>query len=153
MTSSALEVNDEQPNGWRFVACLNGHVSGGVIDRVAAVIGALDLLNDHDVEAYLAACTEDVVSRSPMGEFRGVEANRAYFSGLDAIPDHWRRVERTLVSGNDVATWFRWGGTVEATGRSFDIEGCTIFTVDDDGRISVVVEHWPADSLAEAFNP
>lgn len=128
-------------------------MSGSEIDREAIVVGALELLNSHDVEAYLAACSHDIVSRCPMGEFSGVQANRTYLSGLDAIPDHWRRVERSLVSGNDVATWLRWGGTVEATGRSFDIDGCTIFTVDDDGRISAIVEYWSWDRLVEPFRP
>ena len=127
-------------------------MNGDGIDREATVLAALELLNGHDPEAYLRACTDDVVSRCPMGEFRGADANREYFSGLDAVPDHWRRVERTLVSGNDVATWGRWGGTVEATGRSFDIDFCTIFTVDDDGRISAIVEHWATEPLAEAFS-
>jgi ketosteroid isomerase-like protein len=128
-------------------------MGGGEIDRVSAVLSALELLNGHDVEAYLAACTDDLVSRSPAGEFRGVDENRAYFSGLDGVPDHWRRVERTLVSGNDVATWLRWGGTVEATGRSVEVEACTIFTVEDDGRISAITEHFPLEPLTEAFTP
>jgi ketosteroid isomerase-like protein len=128
-------------------------MSGSQIDREAIVIDALELLNAHDVEAYLAACSPDVVRQCPMGQFSGVQANRTYLSGLDAIPDHWRRVQRSLVSGNDVATWLRWGGTVDATGRSFEIDGCTIFTVDDDGRISAVVEYWSWDLLVEPFRP
>ena len=69
---------------------------------------------------------------------------------LEQLDPHWRTTERTLVSGNDLVTWLRFGGTVPATGKSFEVDVCNVFTFDGD-RIVEWREYLDANAVFEAF--
>jgi ketosteroid isomerase-like protein len=124
-----------------------------VTDHGELVRTAIGHLEAHDIERYVAVCTADVVSTTPLGTARGRVELAAYLqNAFDGIPDHWRRIERLVVSGDDVATWVRFGGTAAATGRSFELEGCTVFGVRD-GLISSITEYVDLQPAYEAFTP
>lgn len=110
-------------------------------DPASLVRAAFEHLNAHDLDAYYALLTDDVVSIGVTGRFEGKDAMRAGIGlSFDAIPDHWRRVERIAVSDNSVATWITFGGTVAATGESVEIEACVIWDVEG-GRIRSIREY------------
>ena len=110
-------------------------------DPAALVCAAFEHLNAHDLDAYYALLADDVVSIGLTGRFDGKDAMRAGIGlSFDAIPDHWRRVERMAVSGDSVATWITFGGTVAATGEPIELEGCVIWDIQD-GRICAIREY------------
>ena len=122
----------------------------GTMARMAAdprsvVLTALDRLNAHDLEGYYELCADDFVyvgttERRGKAEARAVD--EPLFAGL---PDHWRRVERLLVSGDTVAVWLTFGGTPTANGRAFEAELCDLIEVRD-GKIQSIRMYgdWPA---------
>jgi ketosteroid isomerase-like protein len=108
-------------------------------DPASLVRAAFEHLNAHDLDAHYALLTDDVVSIGVLGRFEGKDAVRAGIDpAFDAMPDHWRRIERMAVSDESVATWT--GGTVASTGEKVEIEGCVIWTVQD-GRIRSIREY------------
>ena len=120
--------------------------------REALVRDALARLDAHDVEGYLEHMTDDVVSTTPVATCRGKDEFRGYLTRLDGIPDHWRRIERLVVSGDSVATWLTFGGTVAVTGRSFEMEGCTVWDTAD-GRIRTISEWFDVEPMWTAAAP
>ncbi|MGH9026895.1 MAG: nuclear transport factor 2 family protein [Acidimicrobiia bacterium] len=104
-------------------------------DPREVVLGAFQALNDHDLERYAGLLAEDVEERHPY-QLTGREAVTAGDRAtLELIPDHWRKIDRLLVDGDNVAFWLRFGGTVAATGKSFEVEICGIVKVRD-GKIT-----------------
>lgn len=100
----------------------------------AVVEEAFARLNAHDLDGYHALLHDDVVVTGT-GETRGLEANRALDTAMfAALPDHWRRIDRILATGDTVAVWLTFGGTSSATQKSFEVEACDIIEVRD-GRI------------------
>jgi len=124
------------------------------MDRAESLVrSALDRLNEHDVEGYLARCTEDFCTTNEFGVARGKAEVRALFEALETIPDHWRTIERVEVSGTTVSVWLQFGGTVAATGRSFVIEACnTVWEVRGDLLCSAT-EHGDYQPWIEAARP
>jgi ketosteroid isomerase-like protein len=116
----------------------------------ALITAGLERVNRHDLDGYCALFADDVVwVAEPWGTFTGRDEATGYLErGLDAVPDHQRRVEKLLVSGDDVATWVSFTGTFQ--GRPVEMEFCTIFTVRDD-RIVRVVEHADWRPIIEAM--
>ncbi len=100
---------------------------------------ALDALNRHDVDAYLAFCTPDVVTISELGECRGVDELRRLLEPLDAMSQPWRKIDKLLVRGDSVGVWCTLGGTNPSTGRSVEIDGVSVFEIEGD-RIRSVTE-------------
>ena len=121
-------------------------------DREALVRAAVARLEAHDMEGYLEHLADDVVSITPVATCRGKDEFRGYLDQLALIPDHWRRVERLVVSGDSVATWMVFGGTVGATGRSFEIEGCTVWDIAGD-RIQAITEWIDLGPMLAAAEP
>jgi ketosteroid isomerase-like protein len=111
----------------------------------AVVREALDRLNEHDLDGYYDLCTDDFLYVGTSTRHGKDEARAIDQPLFDAIPDHWRRVERLLVSGDAVAVWLRFGGTPVATGRAFDAELCDIIVVRD-GLIQSLTMYadWPS---------
>ncbi|MCI0635236.1 MAG: nuclear transport factor 2 family protein [Actinobacteria bacterium] len=99
------------------------------------VLRVFDALNDHDLERYAGLLAEDVQERHPYV----LDGRDAVTAGdkatLELIPDHWRTIERLLVDGDNVAFWLRFGGTIAATGKSFEVEICGVVEVRD-GKIA-----------------
>ncbi len=99
------------------------------------VLQVFQALNDHDLDRYASLLAEDVQERHPYvldGRDAVTAGDRAT---LELIPDHWRKIERLLVDGDNVAFWLRFGGTIAATGESFEVEICGIVTVRD-GKVA-----------------
>ncbi len=70
------------------------------------------------------------------GEVEGAAAVTAADRKIFAlVPDHWPRIDRLLVDGENVAFWLRFGGTLATTGEGFEIEICGIVKVRD-GKIA-----------------
>jgi ketosteroid isomerase-like protein len=112
---------------------------------------ALDRLEAKDVNGYVDCFTDDVVLTNPLGTVSGKAELRAYHA-FSALSSHCRRVEHVVVSGDDVAVWTRFGGTVAATGRSFEVEGCGIFSLRD-GLVCSLTEYLDVTPIQEAFEP
>ena len=116
------------------------------------VRGAFDLLEAGDLEGYVACLTDDIVQTNPSGVFRGKAEVLAYNHRTlrETLTGHFRRVEHLVVSGESVAVWLTFGGTVAATGRSFEVEGCVIFDVRD-GKVCAVTEYVDFTEAQAAF--
>jgi len=100
-------------------------------DPKSVVVAALDRLNEHDLEGYYDLCADDfqyvgTAVREGKSEARAVD--EPLFA---ALPDHWRRVDKLLVSGNTVVAWLTFGGTPTASGRTFEAEFCDVIEVED----------------------
>lgn len=121
-------------------------------DPMAVVMEAFDRLNDHDLDGYYDLCANDLVYTGT-AERRGIEEARSIDEPIFAmLPDHWRRVERILVSGDTVAVWLTFGGTPTSNGRPFEIELCDIFEVRD-GKIQSLRMYGDWSTLMEKLAP
>lgn len=90
---------------------------------------AFDRLNEHDLDGYYALLAEDVTYVG-VATTRGRDAARATDAPVFAmLPDHSRRVDRMLVSGDTVAAWLVFSGTHAATGERFEAEFCDILEI------------------------
>ena len=116
------------------------------------VRAALDRLNDHDLEGYLALCTDDFVTTNEWGVFSGKDEVRRLFRGFEDMPDHWRTIERVEVAGSIVSVWLKFGGTIASTGRSFVMQGRTDWDVRD-GLLASAIEHGNYQPAIEASQP
>jgi ketosteroid isomerase-like protein len=100
------------------------------------IASAIERMNEGDIDAFYELIADDCVLTGPMGELRG---RQAILDGDRAaallMEPHYRRFDRgPIVSGNDIAYWGVFGGTVKATGKSFESEICGIFHTQD-GKI------------------
>jgi len=115
------------------------------------VRAALARLNEvNDIEGYVDCCTDDVVFTSPLGVARGKADFLAFHSTFELLSHRYARIERLLVSEDSVAVWSTSGGTVAATGGSFEVEACTIFEVRDD-KLCAVTEYADVTAVLAAF--
>jgi len=86
-------------------------------------------------------------------ERRGIDEARAIDEPIFAtLPDHWRRVEKLLVSGDKVAVWLTFGGTPTSNGQSFEIDLCDIFEIRD-GKIQSLRMYSDWSALTEKLAP
>ena len=116
------------------------------------VRGALDVLEAGDLEGYVACFTEDIVQTTPFGVFHGKAEVLGFLrqTFVETLAAHFRRVEHLLVSGETVAVWLTFGGTVAATGKSFAVEGCSIFRIRDD-KVCGISEYLDFTEAQAAF--
>lgn len=112
---------------------------------------ALDALNRHDVDGYVACCAPDIVTTNELGVVIGTDDTRASVGVFDSMTEHWRRIERVIVLGDNVAVWLTFGGTVRSTGRTFEVEGVSVFGIED-GRIRSVTEFIEFAPVIAAFS-
>lgn len=101
-----------------------------------AVVKAIALLNEGDIDSYYEMVADDCVMTSAMGVLRGKQAildgDRAILLQMDP---HWRRLDKgPIVSGTDIVFWGTFGGTVKATGKAFESEICNVIHMRD-GKI------------------
>lgn len=106
---------------------------------------AMRRLNDHDLDGYYALCAVDfryVWTAERIGHSAAREVDEPIFA---AMPDHWRRIDKLIVSGDVVAVWLTFGGTPTPTGRRLEAELCDIIEVRD-GLIQSLTMYadWPA---------
>lgn len=116
------------------------------------VLSALERLDAMDIEGYADHCTDDVVHTHPSGVSRGRDEFVAFHSAFHLLADRYRRDQRILVSGDSVVVWITSGGTVAATGKSFEVEACTIFDIRD-GKICALTEYADFGPVIAAFTP
>ena len=64
--------------------------------------------------------------------------------------EHWRNVERLVVSGDYVATWLIAGGVVAESGNRWEMESCGIWKVRD-GLIESIEDYADWRPLLAAF--
>lgn len=114
-------------------------------DPRTVVLTALERLNAHDLDGYYDLCADDFAYTGTAAR-RGKAEARAVDEPLFAsIPDHWRRVDKLLVSGDMVAVWLTLGGTPAANGQAFEAEFCDVIEVRD-GLIRSLTMYadWPS---------
>jgi hypothetical protein len=98
-----------------------------VIDRAIAAV------NERDVDAYLACCTDDVVLRTPLAEvvgaYEGPPAIRRFFADIeDTAPDFQLHVERlALVGGNRALAFLHTTGSGRVSGVPLDTSTANIY--------------------------
>ena len=96
--------------------------NGEVIERVVSRLNAGDIVGAYE------DFSDDCEASSPLGVVKGrdqiVSNDEAV---LGQLATHHRRIDRMLESGDDVASWFVWSGTVAATDRSFECQVCNVF--------------------------
>ena len=119
---------------------------------VETVLRAVELLNEGDIDTFYGLLAEDCVYTSAMGVMRGrqaiIDGDRSFLPQIDG---HWRRLERgPIISGDAIVTWGVFGGVVTSTGKSFEMDICSIIHVDEDsivawesyGDVAAVAEAW-----------
>jgi steroid delta-isomerase-like uncharacterized protein len=118
------------------------------MDHAAAMRGAYEALNAHDVEGFGDLLSDDFVDHE---ELPGLEPTKdgvkAFFHMyLAAFPDLRMSVEDLLPSGDKVVARIRATGThqgefmgMPATGRAVDVQLIDIIRFGDDG---LAAEHW-----------
>jgi len=118
----------------------------------AVVTAAFERLNDHDLDGYYGLCADDFVYIGST-ERRGIDEARAVDEPIfSTLPDHWRRVEKRLVSGDTVAVWLTFGGTPTPNGRPFEVELCDVFEVRN-GKIQSLRMYGDWSVLMEKLAP
>ena len=115
------------------------------VDPAQRAREAFEAIDRHDLEKAARYWGPETVDHFlPVGEYRGTQAIKGYFSGLyAAVPDFRIKVER--ISSDESATTVQWRATgtfngapfqgIEPTGRSIDIRGVDVIEWDDDGTI------------------
>jgi ketosteroid isomerase-like protein len=111
---------------------------------------AIARLTAHDLDGYYELLADDVTYRDASLECHGKGEVRALDEPVfTLIPDHWRRIDKLLVSGNVVAMWGTFGGTLSTTGTAIEVEACVINDVCD-GKIRSIVTYADWSSLLDA---
>lgn len=122
-----------------------------MIDRIR---DAVEALNAGDIDSFYALLADDCVLTSAMGVMRG---RQAILDGdrsiLQLMNPHYRRlVAGPIMSGDAVVSWGVFGGTVAATGKSFESEICNVMHVKD-GQIVAWESYTDLASSADAWVP
>ena len=132
---------------------VDGYVEGvDMHPHEQLVRSALERLEAFDMEGYADHCTDDVVHTHPGGVSRGRAEVLAFHSTFHQLSDRYRRDQRLLVSNDSVVVWITSGGTVAATGKSFEIQACTIFDIRGD-KICALTEYADFGPVIAAFAP
>lgn len=129
-----------------------GGAEARIDDPRELVETAFQRLNDHDLDGYYALCAEDFTSCVGRQSRGGVAEARTMDEPLfAALPDHWRRIDKLLVSGDTVVVWLTFGGTPTRTGRPVTLDLCNVIEVRD-GLIRSVTMYADWRALAEALS-
>jgi len=111
-------------------------MTAGFLDAFA------EAFNRHDVEAILAAMTEDCVFEASAGpdvcgrRYEGPrEVGKAFAEVFETFPDaQWRGARHFLIGDRGLSEWTF--SRTRADGTRVEVTGCDIFTFRD-GRIAV----------------
>lgn len=104
------------------------------------VQAALERLNANDLDGYYLLLADNVVTVNEFSTRTGKrEVSAKLNEDFGTLSEHWRQIERLVVSADHVATWLKFGGVVAASGRRWELEGCTVWEVRD-GLIQSVRE-------------
>ncbi|MEL6343118.1 MAG: nuclear transport factor 2 family protein [Myxococcota bacterium] len=120
-------------------------------DAQTLIATVLEALNQNDFDTFYGHLSEDFRYVTPLytvtGKDATIEADRPLFAQLS---HHWRQIDRSLASGDKVAIWMRFGGTVAHNAKTFEVEVCNIFTVDGE-TITALELHADFSSMMAAM--
>ena len=120
-------------------------------DPKALVLAGLEALNRGELDRYYDSLAEDFRYVTPAGTLIGRNAAREADTPLfRQFSRHWRIADRIVAGGNKVVVWLRFGGTVRATGASFEVSLCDIFHVAN-GRIQSLEMHGDLSPMVAAL--
>jgi ketosteroid isomerase-like protein len=112
---------------------------------------AVERLNASEFDGFSELLADDVVMMSSMAKLMGkAQVLAGLRENLGMASEHWRTVERLLVSGDHVATWLLNGGVVAESGNRWEMESCGIWKVRD-GLIESIQDYADWRPLLAAF--
>src|SRR5438105_956466 len=111
--------------------------TGLVPSREDVVKTAISAVNERDIEAYLACCTDDIQLYTPfahlLGPNEGAAGIRRFFQDIeDASPDFHLELERLELVGDQVLAFFKTHGSVRISGVPLDSENAVVYDFADD---------------------
>jgi ketosteroid isomerase-like protein len=110
-------------------------------ENVETVGRAIAAINERDIRAYLACCTENVELLLPMAgaEYLGADGIKRFFTDIEDIgPDFRIEVQRLQAVGdNTVIAFMRTSATGRASGIATGTESTNVYDFID-GKISRV---------------
>jgi ketosteroid isomerase-like protein len=116
------------------------------------VTAALERLNADDLDGYFALMADDIVAANVFGTLTGkAQVVAGQGENLGLLSEHWRRIEKLVVSGDHVATWQTFGGVTAESGQRAEVEGCTVWEVRD-GLIRSIREIYDWQPLLTALS-
>jgi hypothetical protein len=126
----------------------------GAMSREDRVRNAISAVNERDVEAYLACCTDDIQLYTPIAHFTGPNEGttgiRRFFQDIeDASPDFHLELERFELVGDQALAFLRAHGSGRVSGVPLDFETANVYDFEGDRikRIRIFFERREALEL------
>jgi hypothetical protein len=93
---------------------------------------AISAVNERDVDAYLACCTDDIQLYTPLAHFTGPNEGAAgiqrFFQDIeDASPDFRLELERLELVGDQALAFLRTHGSGRVSGVPMDLETANVY--------------------------
>jgi hypothetical protein len=109
----------------------------GAMSREDRVKNAISAVNERDVEAYLACCTDDIQLHTPFAHFTGPNEGapgiRRFFQDIeDASPDFHLELERFELVGDQALAFLRTHGSGRVSGVPLDLETANVYDFEGD---------------------
>jgi ketosteroid isomerase-like protein len=103
-----------------------------VPSREDLVKTAISAVNERDVEAYLACCTDDIQLYTPFAHFTGPNEGaagiRRFFQDIeDASPDFHLELERLELVGDQALAFLRAHASGRVSGVPLDLETANLY--------------------------
>src|SRR6266498_288954 len=107
------------------------------MSREDLVQSAISAVNERNVEAYLACCTDDVQLYTPLAHFTGPNEGptgiRRFFHDIqDASPDFRLELERLELVGDHVLAFLRVHASGRISGVPLDLETANVYDFEGD---------------------
>jgi hypothetical protein len=126
----------------------------GAMSREDRVKNAISAVNERDVEAYLACCTDDIQLYTPIAHFTGPNEGttgiRRFFQDIeDASPDFHLELERFELVGDQALAFLRAHGSGRVSEVPLDFETANVYDFEGDRikRIRIFYERREALEL------
>jgi ketosteroid isomerase-like protein len=106
--------------------------TGLVPSRENVIKRAISAVNERDVEAYLACCTDDIQLYTPFAHFlgpnEGAAGIRRFFQDIeDAAPDFHLELERLELVGDQALAFLRAHASGRVSGVPLDAETANLY--------------------------
>jgi hypothetical protein len=107
------------------------------MSREDLVRRAIAAVNQRDIDAYLACCTDDVELHTPLASFvgthKGPQGIRRFFGGIeDAAPDFRLELERLRLVGDRVLAFVQVRASGRTTSLPLDLETANVYDFEGD---------------------
>src|SRR5439155_24492572 len=107
------------------------------MSREDLVKSAISAVNDRDVEAYLACCTDDVQLYTPLahftGPYEGPTGVRRFFRDMeDTSPDFHLELERLELVRDQALAFLRTDASGRVSGVPLDFETANVYDFEGD---------------------